>query len=842
MKSIALSSIFIFGLALFLYSPLLTESVDRGLGESVAFASFPLELSKDSFLEKGKLTHWDHLTGAGNPLSSNPLQQHYYISFIFSLLAKNAILGFRHSVFFHIICAGFLFYSLIRLFGGKIIAALYCVFILFSSLIFHYHIVSGVTPEIINYVWYPLLLFAIFKFFHELDWRYSLIIGFSFAMLVLGGGLHFISFNAIILVIGFIYFPLVKLILKEWTLKKGLFFTLTGGVLCLLTTIGLSAVKLLPLLQQLPFVSRSPAPELVLSEGRLVELDGIKQLMQKLLQTNSGLEISIFILITAIAALILRPNRVTCFLSLITVVVFWTNCGKRAWFDLYELFWHIIPGLKTNSGCYKIMPLGYMTVFLLSALGVDSLLKLLKARVQLTIRSIIIFGILALLTYGYVRNVGPKARRTVSLSRLFLSSKKIKTDLRGSEVLASSAPSITDLYKDLRGETEEEIINQFLGKLAKQEGMYSFRIWSGAWGMVCSIYAEAYQYQLINYALHTCVPKFYKGICDDPAIHDLKRELKYIGILNGKYLVLVKGLFENEMLFKIENSPLLQPIASSTSNHYIILKNTLAQERCFFPEHKVILIGKDHLNEYQSWEAKNLIDTYDLDPLKIGIVRGPSPCLDEYSLDDLLQFDGVILSDYQTKESKQGKKIIETLKNQDKILTYNVEPESFSNIEGYVDFSRRLYFYHKPKFKLDAKSENKLYAIIAPRLEHSPYPTCKILGYDNHQILIAVETYNKHTLLGISEIYSPLWKAKVDGKETEMMMLDGLIRGVIIDQPGKHIVKLYFKSKALGTGKVISILSFLGFIIALSQRSSFPKKGKPFQKGKDSQSQNTKES
>jgi len=83
-----------------------------------------------------------------------------------------------------------------------------------------------------------------------------------------------------------------------------------------------------------------------------------------------------------------------------------------------------------------------------------------------------------------------------------------------------------------------------------------------------------------------------------------------------------------------------------------------------------------------------------------------------------------------------------------------------------------------------------------------------IIHYGSQEIEIrAVATGNN--LLFISEVYYPKgWKAFVDGKETEILQLNYLFRGVIVP-PGAHTITMKFESATFLLGKTISLITNL---------------------------------
>lgn len=76
-------------------------------------------------------------------------------------------------------------------------------------------------------------------------------------------------------------------------------------------------------------------------------------------------------------------------------------------------------------------------------------------------------------------------------------------------------------------------------------------------------------------------------------------------------------------------------------------------------------------------------------------------------------------------------------------------------------------------------------------------------------------------LLFLSEAYYPKgWKASIDGKETEILKLDYLFRGVIIPK-GTHTLAMKFESGSLAVGKSISLASNIIILAGIAVQGIF---------------------
>lgn len=82
-----------------------------------------------------------------------------------------------------------------------------------------------------------------------------------------------------------------------------------------------------------------------------------------------------------------------------------------------------------------------------------------------------------------------------------------------------------------------------------------------------------------------------------------------------------------------------------------------------------------------------------------------------------------------------------------------------------------------------------------------------ITKYESNHISLATNT-KENSILVLSEIYYPDWKAYIDGKETEVLRADYCFRAIAVSA-GNHKIELKFESKAYASGKMISIITIL---------------------------------
>ena len=68
-----------------------------------------------------------------------------------------------------------------------------------------------------------------------------------------------------------------------------------------------------------------------------------------------------------------------------------------------------------------------------------------------------------------------------------------------------------------------------------------------------------------------------------------------------------------------------------------------------------------------------------------------------------------------------------------------------------------------------------------------------------------IET-GKRSFFMVADSWAPGWLARVDGRETPIQIVDGFLRGVSIEGPGRHSIEMHFRPRSLRNGLLGTIL------------------------------------
>lgn len=132
--------------------------------------------------------------------------------------------------------------------------------------------------------------------------------------------------------------------------------------------------------------------------------------------------------------------------------------------------------------------------------------------------------------------------------------------------------------------------------------------------------------------------------------------------------------------------------------------------------------------------------------------------------------------------------------------------------EGNFDPSLVAYLEKEPHSKIDSVGDNT---------------SVEIVEQENEYIKIKTNATGNNLLM-LSEIYYPLWKAYIDGKETEILKTNYAFRSVIMPA-GEHTLEMRLIVKGFETGKMLSIISNILLALLLAGAIFIEWKGKKTQ-------------
>ncbi len=105
-----------------------------------------------------------------------------------------------------------------------------------------------------------------------------------------------------------------------------------------------------------------------------------------------------------------------------------------------------------------------------------------------------------------------------------------------------------------------------------------------------------------------------------------------------------------------------------------------------------------------------------------------------------------------------------------------------------------------------------------PRLEAGqPAPgvpgAARLQRYDAERVSIAARA-TRPSLLVLSDVHYPGWKARVDGEDAKVERVNYLLRGVALE-PGRHRVELRYEPLSWRIGWIVSLVTLLGLLVTV---------------------------
>jgi uncharacterized membrane protein YfhO len=92
--------------------------------------------------------------------------------------------------------------------------------------------------------------------------------------------------------------------------------------------------------------------------------------------------------------------------------------------------------------------------------------------------------------------------------------------------------------------------------------------------------------------------------------------------------------------------------------------------------------------------------------------------------------------------------------------------------------------------------------------------SARFVSYDNERV-VAESRAQRRSLLVLSDVHYPGWKARVDGRDVPMERVNYLLRGVMVPA-GTHRVEFVYEPASWRAGWIISVLAVLAVAVAIA--------------------------
>lgn len=726
---------------------------------------------------------WDNQLSLGYPLIGHLSYQFYppmWLIFFF----PDLLIGTRFLVTLHLFSAGIACFYLLRVFKCPPPACVLgsCLYVI------NYYIqgklMGEIYMEVYFLVWLPLAIAFLWKTLFEKKFRYAFFTGATIAMPILGMMLHTVYFLLITLCFIFIYYLVYLIIQKKLNFVNLRYIVFVSGII-ILVSFGLSAIKLLPVLEFTKYSMRSDLPLygnehlqngwiLKTPETLLYFLTHILVPFSYNLVRIIPLDINIIFLFLIVISFLHRSKE-QLFIAIITIISLVAMMGKNFPIDLYAFFYYVVPGMKTIEDPNRFVNITNLTLPLLASFGLTYIFNFKRLYPNFIRRNktiIFIFFVFYLslsvgkFTYG-------------QLYKLYLphftlakndQSKKVNTTIK---TIVDKEPEPVHVAANSRFQ------------------IYNYNVFK-------------YDYLLANqqhpdFSLNYFYFPFTQKSTDKEF---LRKKYILLSLMNTKYIFMDKDLEDPS------NEYIKSHTKFSTGTLYQ-LNNSLPF--IYSPSYAILLLGDTTSVDFNALEAKTLLLNNKFNTNSTSIFTDTKQNIEDYSLKDLSNFDSIILANNKAEISNKSNKLLEDYKKQGgKILTLSFNEYNYQDIRA----RSRSVMTTKPAKYLLSK-QNMQFQNLLELFKNNPTNQTKIkmTKFTPEEIRFTLHALQEKTILKVTDAYFPGWYAFDNSKSIPVYMADGMIKGLIVNGNGKHEIVLKYQPLSFFLG--LSITSITAIILIL---------------------------
>ena len=116
---------------------------------------------------------------------------------------------------------------------------------------------------------------------------------------------------------------------------------------------------------------------------------------------------------------------------------------------------------------------------------------------------------------------------------------------------------------------------------------------------------------------------------------------------------------------------------------------------------------------------------------------------------------------------------------------------------------------------VESSFDPEVLAFVNQSVDYPSKEKAEIINFEKHSNKISISTKSLgNQFLVLSEVYYPLrWKAYINGNETQIVKVNGVIRGVSLPK-GQHKIEFVYDKSTFFIGRIISFVS-LGFLFCM---------------------------
>src|SRR5258708_31960328 len=410
---------------LFTYKELLIAPKNFIFGESNGFWNYGNILTKHSFLQYHQIGLWDNQVGLGYSFIGHQTAQFYPLIWL-SYIIPDTLMPIRFLGILHLILGGLAFFYLLRTLKCNNLCSFLGSIIYICNAYVLSVVVNGIYAEIYNLIWMPLSVAFLWRALFYKRKIFVIPAGIALAMQVFAMTLFCFIFNAILLTLVIVFYALYSLFYQ----KKKIIFVIREVLVVLFllfgTTVGISAIKLLPILEYKSLSMRDFLPYNKNWNFSTLQILW-NYINSRLIPPDGATAVQKFVNFAFLSLLVLaffkKSKESVCFIF-VTLIIFLTLMGPHGGIDLYALFYYVVPGFKFNENTFRFIIMLNVSLAVLAGLGANYLYSKLP-RVFIGVLVIIIVSQIALYTSTqmtqYVQS--DPASKTINIEKNNLASK-----------------------------------------------------------------------------------------------------------------------------------------------------------------------------------------------------------------------------------------------------------------------------------------------------------------------------------------------------------------------------------------------------------------------------------
>lgn len=690
---------------------------------------------------------WQPFTMSGEPYFAEAGTQVFYLITLLNFIIPNTVVAVKIVAIINLFLIGISIYSLVF----YLLKSHRCAFI--SALVFMFNgwtvsrfaVAHLTTLSALPFL--PLIILFTLKATKSKEWiNYSIITGLLFSIQIFAGPDLKVTLWTV---------PLFVLCLISHTIGKGFSKRLTKvaliGIIVLLVTAGLTAVKVLPTKEYIDLSSRERMAFELTIAGKIGNIkQGFKTLIEPL---NEGTwkiqegkyQIGIIASVLMILAIWKKPKNknVLLFTSMIIFSLFIVS-GSFIWY----LIWRYVPAYGSFRYLDRTIVMFVFSASVLAGIGVNVLFETVEKR-------------------GWQKN----KRNVLFLSILLL-------------IIINLLIFGSSTYRKLPFRNPSEIIkqNNILQYISKEKGIFRLHIlettgidWNTDFQTVplniktiyggSGMWLTEYMNEYLNIALN------------QPA--------KFWGIINVKYLTSRKQVNMTGFKFirKFDPCDNCWPEREEIQKIWgpYLYENELFMPNAYIVNNAILVIGEKNAAK-QTMYAIMLNDNFD--PSKNIIILAEKTKVSDYTIDFLKRFKFIFL--VQGSIGQNDGPLLKQYAGLGGIILPNII-EGKNTISN-EDIDNMLNYPHPSNRAI--KDENVI-----------------TRSFDEREVKL---DNDKGNFLVLSERYSlfPGWRAKAGGKNLEILRTNGVVSSVYLDDNFNSVIFEY-KPKSYRDGLIITIITIL---------------------------------